>query len=100
MNRVTFDQAQRAAATLGRELGRPAWLRGIAVERDSAVGYSLSVRVARGVAAPRMPATVEGVPIRVLHRSVARPRVDAARSPEKRPEQEEDAPQLNELSAD
>lgn len=67
-----YKQADRVAADLSRKLEDFPWMRGVSVE-GSDDEYGVVVRVATDPEAlPDLPESIDGVPIRIVRRALAR----------------------------
>jgi hypothetical protein len=68
----SYDEADRVACHLGRQLEGLPWLRGIAVEGNNQ-DYAVVVRVASELdLLPNLPDSIDGVPVRMVRRRLAR----------------------------
>jgi hypothetical protein len=73
VKKVNFEKAERVAVNIGRWLGSPDWFLGVGIEPDAGEGYTLSVRVRRGLAV-HLPERFDGVKVCVVERDIAEAR--------------------------
>jgi len=69
---VSFDQADKVAEKISRQLGEFSQHLGVGVEPDDQEGFVVSVRIEHGEPEPVLPARVDGIAVRIVHRDKAR----------------------------
>lgn len=72
MATAALEQAKRAAAKMNRQLARQPGLRGVGVGVDPEAGFFVTVRIADDARAPKLPRQIDGVPVRLERRGLAR----------------------------